>query len=107
MTWIKRCKAVVARRLVVALIAVVAVGSVATFNYDNGKRETFRTLGNGLTTTRAYRADNMLASIATPGIETLTYTYDANKNPTSEARSGVMSAYGWSTGASHSIVSPD
>ena len=33
MTWIKRCKAVVARRLVVALIAVVAVGSVATFNY--------------------------------------------------------------------------
>jgi len=28
-----RCKAVVTRRLVVALIAVVAVGSVATFNF--------------------------------------------------------------------------
>ena len=31
--WIERCKAVVTRRLVVALVAVVAVGSVATFNF--------------------------------------------------------------------------
>jgi serine protease Do len=31
--WIERFKAVVTRRLVVALIAVVAVGSVATFNF--------------------------------------------------------------------------
>lgn len=31
--WIERCKAVVTRRLVVGLIAVVAVGSVATFNF--------------------------------------------------------------------------
>src|SRR5260370_14923415 len=31
--WIERCKAVMTRRLLVALIAVVAVGSVATFNF--------------------------------------------------------------------------
>jgi serine protease Do len=31
--WIERCKAVVTRRLVVALVALVAVGSVATFNF--------------------------------------------------------------------------
>ncbi len=31
--WKERCKAVVTRRLLVALIAVVAVGSVATFNF--------------------------------------------------------------------------
>ena len=31
--WIERCKAVVTRRLLVALVAVVAVGSVATFNF--------------------------------------------------------------------------
>ena len=31
--WIERCKAVVTRRLVVALVAVAAVGSVATFNF--------------------------------------------------------------------------
>ena len=31
--WMERCKTVVTRRLVVALIAVAAVGSVATFNF--------------------------------------------------------------------------
>lgn len=31
--WMDRCKAVVTRRLLVALMAVVAVGSVATFNF--------------------------------------------------------------------------
>src|ERR1700716_1745076 len=33
MKWIQRSKEVVTRRLVVALIAVVAVGSIATFNF--------------------------------------------------------------------------
>ncbi|HBC64175.1 MAG TPA: hypothetical protein DC058_23535 [Planctomycetaceae bacterium] len=74
--------------------------SVATFTYDTGGRETQRNLGNGLTTTRSYLADNQIQSIATPTVETLTYTYDANKNPTSETRSGVMAPYSWSTGTS-------
>ncbi|MBL8813056.1 MAG: hypothetical protein JNM43_23005, partial [Planctomycetaceae bacterium] len=73
--------------------------SVATFTYDAGGRETARNLGNGLTTTRSYLADNQIQSIATPTVETLTYTYDANKNPTSETRSGVMAPYSWSTGS--------
>jgi len=75
-----------------------ALSSVATFTYDPGGRETQRNLGNGLTTTRGYFADNQIQSIATPTVETLTYTYDANKNPTSEARSGVMAPYSWTTG---------
>ena len=75
-----------------------APSSIATFAYDNGGRETSRTYGNGITTTRAYAADNMLTTINAQGIESLTYTYDANKNPTSETRSGVMAAYSWSTG---------
>jgi serine protease Do len=33
MTWIEHCKAVVTRRLLVALFAVAVVGSVATFNF--------------------------------------------------------------------------
>lgn len=77
-----------------------AVSSVATFTYDAGGRETARNLGNGLTTTRSYFADNQIQSIATPTVETLTYTYDANKNPTSETRSGVMAPYSWTTGPS-------
>src|SRR5271169_6349798 len=31
--WMERCKAVATRRLLLALVAVVAVGSVATFNF--------------------------------------------------------------------------
>ena len=72
--------------------------NLADFVYDAGGRETTRNLGNGLTTTRGYFADNQIQSIATPTVETLTYTYDPNKNPTSETRSGVMAPYSWSTG---------
>ena len=36
--WIERCKAVVTRRLLVALVAVVAVGSVATFNFTKSAK---------------------------------------------------------------------
>lgn len=75
-----------------------APSPVATFAYDHGGRESSRTYGNGITTTRAYQADNMLTGIATPGVEILSYTYDANKNPTSETRSGVMASHSWSTG---------
>ena len=76
----------------------VAATSVATFAYDTGGRETQRNLGNGLTTTRSYFSDNQIQSIATPTVETLTYTYDPNKHPTSETRSGVMAPYSWTTG---------
>ena len=76
-----------------------AVTSVANFHYDNGGREASRTYGNGVTTTRTYGADDSIESIATPGVESLSYTYDANRNPTSETRTGVMAAQSWSTGA--------
>ncbi len=72
--------------------------TIASFAYDSGGRETTRTYGNGIVTTRTWRADNLVASINS-GVENLSYTYDANKNPTSESRSGVMSPYSWSTGA--------
>lgn len=38
-------------------------------------------------------------SISTPGVDVLTYTYDDNKNLTSETHSGVMASHSWSTGA--------
>ena len=75
-----------------------ASSDVADFVYDAGGRETTRNLGNGLTTTQSYFADNQIQAIATPTVETLTYTYDPNKNPTSETRSGVMAPYSWTTG---------
>jgi RHS repeat-associated protein len=77
-----------------------AVQSVATFAYDLGGRESSRNLGNGLTTTRTYFADNLVQSIVTPGLDSLTYGYDANKNLTSETRTGIMMPYSWSTGTS-------
>ena len=49
-----------------------APSSIATFTYDNGGRETSRLYGNGIETTRAYQADNMLTSIAAANVETLT-----------------------------------
>ena len=73
--------------------------SISTFEYDAGRRETSRTYGNGITTTRSYRADNLVMSINAPNVESLAYTYDAAKNPTSEIRDGVMAPYSWSTGA--------
>lgn len=76
-----------------------ASSDVADFVYDTGGRETTRNLGNGLATSRSYFADNQIQSIATPTVEDLTYTYDANKNPTSETRSGVMAPFSWSTGS--------
>ena len=75
-----------------------ASSSVATFTYDAGGRETQRNFGNGLTTTRGYFADNQIQTIATPTVETLAYTYDANKNPTGETRNGIMAPYSSTTG---------
>lgn len=74
--------------------------NLADLVYDDGGREVIRNLGNGLTTARSYFADNQIHTIDTPTVETLTYTYDPNKNPTSETRSGAMSPHSWSTGSS-------
>ena len=75
-----------------------ATQQLAVFEYDAGRRETSRTYGNGITTTRSYRADNLVTSIDAPNVESLAYTYDVAKNPTSELRAGVMAPFSWSTG---------
>lgn len=75
-----------------------AASLVSNFTYDPGRRETSRTYGNGVTTTRSYQADNLVTLIDAANVETLAYTYDANKNPTAEVRSGVMAPHSWSTG---------
>ncbi len=72
--------------------------NVATFAYNDGGRETTRTFGNGVVSTRSYGTDGNLAGIATPGVEDFSYTYDLNKNPTAETRTGALSNYAWSTG---------
>ena len=74
---------------------------VADFQYDAGGRETTRAFGNGLVTTTSYVPDeNLLASLATPGVGTYSYGYDQNKNRTAEAIGGAMSGYGYDTGPS-------
>jgi RHS repeat-associated protein len=55
------------------------------------------TLGNGVVETRGYNSDNTLSTISFGGngtaIGNLTYTWDSNKNKTSETIGGVMSPY--------------
>ena len=53
---------------------------------------------NGVSETRAYNNDNTLASISFSGapIGDLSYSWDANKNKTSESITGVMSGNGFS-----------
>lgn len=72
--------------------------SVADFSYDNGAREVSRTMGNGIATSRSYFVDNQTQSISASSIESLSYTYDGNKNPTSEVRTGPLANHSWSTG---------
>ena len=65
--------------------------------YDDGGRLASSTLGNGVVETRGYNADNTLSTISFGGsgtaIGNLTYTWDSNKNKTSETIGGVMSPY--------------
>ena len=71
----------------------------ASFGYDAGGRETTRTFGNNLVTTTSYVTDeNLLASLATPGVGTYAYSYDANRNRTDETISGAMSDFGYAVG---------
>ena len=65
--------------------------------YDDGGRLASSTLGNGVVETRGYNSDNTLSTISFGGsgtaIGNLTYTWDSNKNKTSETIGGVMSPY--------------
>jgi RHS repeat-associated protein len=80
--------------------------TLASSSYDGGMRTGTRVLGNGLTTTFAYRGapgnagDDQLASLTvetSPGAGnrpalSYTYSYDPNKNPTAENRGTAGSA---------------
>ncbi|MCM8531743.1 MAG: PA14 domain-containing protein, partial [Lentisphaeraceae bacterium] len=85
---------------------------VSEFKYDSGMREFERNFGNGLKSTRAYRAegsgeaakkDNLLASVAVSGTSGnvpelgFTYDYDKNKNVTQESTAGVTTGYSWNS----------
>ncbi len=80
-----RCKAVVTRRLVVALIAVVAVGSVATFNFTKSAKAAVaapaagplddNSVGALLTLDRAMET---LAARVTPAVVNVTVVSKAN-----------------------------
>ncbi len=76
--------------------------TVSTRTYDDGTRLTGETLGNGVTEARAYANDNLLTSITYGGTGTaignLSYTWDANKNKTSETIGGVMADWGFTSG---------
>ncbi|MFN7731626.1 MAG: RHS repeat-associated core domain-containing protein [Pirellula sp.] len=71
--------------------------TISTRSYDAGRRLTSEVLGNGITETRSYRNDNLLSGISysDTSIGNLSYTWDANKNKTSETITGVMSGYGF------------
>jgi RHS repeat-associated protein len=72
--------------------------TVDTRTFDDGGRMTSSAYNSGVSEARAYNTDNTLASIAFAGapIGDLSYTWDANKNKTSESITGVMSGYGFS-----------
>lgn len=78
-----RCKAVVTRRLVVALIAVVAVGSVATFNFTKSAKAAApaaaplddNSVGALLTLDRAMET---LAARVTPAVVNVTVVSKSN-----------------------------
>ena len=65
--------------------------NVVTRTYDDGGRLYQSAFNNGITETWAYRLDNLVSSITIPGVETRSYTYDANKNVTGESISGTLS----------------
>ncbi|XZE21890.1 RHS repeat-associated core domain-containing protein [Pirellulaceae bacterium SH449] len=75
--------------------------TISTRTYDDGRRLTGETLGNGVTGTRTYSTDNLLTGIKYGGTGTaignLSYTWNANKNKTSETIGGTMSGYGFTS----------
>ena len=76
---------------------------IDTREYDSLGRMTRSTLGNGVVTDHVYRADSRLASVHVTdslgnSIDSFSYSWDANKNPIGETRSGTMSGYGFTAG---------
>ena len=73
--------------------------TISTRSYDDGRRLTSEVLGNGITESRTYRNDNLLATITSSNssLGDLTYAWDANKNKTGEAIAGTMSGYGFAS----------
>ena len=71
--------------------------TVSTRSYDAGRRQTTDVLSNGITETHTYRNDNLLTAInySNTSLGDMVYTWDANKNKTSESITGVMSGYGF------------
>ena len=81
---------------------------ISEYKYDDGMREIERKFGNNLTSTKSYRVnqnnplqkDNLISSINVSGNSNLSfsYSYDSNKNVTSESSNGsIMSYYNWTT----------
>ena len=72
---------------------------IDTRTYDAGGRLATSLYGNVIGTTWSYRNDNLVSSITRTNLTgaDFSYTYDANKNKTSETISGVMADYGFST----------
>jgi RHS repeat-associated protein len=63
--------------------------NAAILNYDNAGRLSTKTFGNGLVETRTYQADNLNATITTPGVTAFGYTWDANKRKLSQTETGI------------------
>jgi RHS repeat-associated protein len=63
--------------------------NAAILNYDNAGRLSAKTFGNGLVETRTYQADNLNATITTPGVTAFGYTWDANKRKLSQTETGI------------------
>ncbi len=78
---------------------------VATFAFDGGYRETSRTHGNTLVTTKTYRGnvgdpgDNLVENITVGGKAEISYAYayDVNKNVTAETHGGGAAGYSFGT----------
>ena len=66
--------------------------------YDPIGRLSSCAYGNGLATVFNYRSDHLVSQIASPGVGEYGYTYDQNKNKTSETISDAMSGFGFDTG---------
>ena len=79
---------------------------VNTRIYDPGRRLTQSVHGNGVAATLNYRLDNLLEAVDTPSatgnesVGSYSYTYDANKNKTSESITGTLSDFGFGNGDS-------
>jgi len=78
--------------------------TVDTRTYDAGGRLDTSTYGNGVATDYDYFNDNLIKEIdtthpqgVTDVVGTYSYTWDANKNKTSESITGVLSDYGFNT----------